>query len=540
MKRTLYILLLLAFLPLGIEAKTVKKSGKTAVSSLSEKDNELFCYYFYDAQKCFELEEYDQSLMLLEYCVKLNPNDAECHEMLGMIYGAMSASDVSAKHLEQACRLAPQEWRYRRTLASLYFQAEKNQEAIAVLKEGTRLNPDNSEIWTSLSAIYQREKDYKNSIYALNQVERINGPERNCTYQKFQLYTALGDKKKARKEIDKYIKAFPQDYEFQCFQGNMYLSEGKPDEALEIFNQVLREHPENPYVYNSLANYYNETGDKDKAVSWTLDALHSTRLDANGKLSVLHENIALLEAQNTDIGQLLVELIEHEPLDEQLHSYYAHYLEQKGDTSALVEELITITDINPNSTNTWTKLIDIAIATKDDSLFSEITNRAIEALPLDPQWYVYKCILLIREKKFNVAKEYNLHGIKLADKNLSVKLMLYRQLGDIYSLLEEYDNTFSAYDSALELYPEDLYVLNNYAYTLATHGGDLKKAERMSAKTIKAEPTNATYLDTYAWILHLQGNDTLAKFYIERAKEYVKPEEASEEIEEHYKIIIGE
>ena len=173
----------------------------------------------------------------------------------------------------------------------------------------------------------------------------------------------------------------------------------------------------------------------------------------------------------------------------------------------------------------------------DDTLFSDVTNRAIEAQPLDPQWYLFKSILLVREKKFERAKDCSQTGITLADKDLNTKLALYRQLGDIYSLLEQYDSTYAAYDLALELNPDDYYVLNNYAYTLATHGGDLKKAEHMSSKTIKKEPTNATYLDTYAWILYLQGDKTLSKFFIEKAREYAKPEEATDEIEEHYKII---
>ena len=33
---------------------------------------------------------------------------------------------------------------------------------------------------------------------------------------------------------------------------------------------------------------------------------------------------------------------------------------------------------------------------------------------------------------------------------------------------------------------------------------DLDKAEEMSYKTVKAEPNNSTYLDTYAWILFVK------------------------------------
>ena len=42
----------------------------------------------------------------------------------------------------------------------------------------------------------------------------------------------------------------------------------------------------------------------------------------------------------------------------------------------------------------------------------------------------------------------------------------------------------------------------------------------MSRKTIEAEPDNATYLDTYAWILHLLGRSEEAKTHFKRAMLY--------------------
>ena len=77
-------------------------------------------------------------------------------------------------------------------------------------------------------------------------------------------------------------------------------------------------------------------------------------------------------------------------------------------------------------------------------------------------------------------------------------------------------------------------VLNNYAYYLATHKGDLQKAERMSAITIREEPNNPVYLDTYGWILHMQGQDELAIFYLKRALSNSK-EELQGEIKAHIK-----
>lgn len=95
---------------------------------------------------------------------------------------------------------------------------------------------------------------------------------------------------------------------------------------------------------------------------------------------------------------------------------------------------------------------------------------------------------------------------------------------------------YPAYQRVLALNPGNMSVLNNYAYHLATHGGDLKEAEKMSALTISEEPNNPVYLDTYGWILHLQGQDDLALFFLQRALSNAE-EGTREEIEKHIDAI---
>ncbi|MCQ2324292.1 MAG: tetratricopeptide repeat protein [Paludibacteraceae bacterium] len=110
-------------------------------------------------------------------------------------------------------------------------------------------------------------------------------------------------------------------------------------------------------------------------------------------------------------------------------------------------------------------------------------------------------------------------------------------IGDSLANIEQIDGAYLAYEKALELYPEHPYVLNNYAYLLATHNGDLKRAEWMSQKTIQTDPNNPIYLDTYAWILYLQGQQSLAAFYARKALEYAEDDTQREEIVEHLRQI---
>jgi tetratricopeptide (TPR) repeat protein len=93
----------------------------------------------------------------------------------------------------------------------------------------------------------------------------------------------------------------------------------------------------------------------------------------------------------------------------------------------------------------------------------------------------------------------------------------YAVMGDIMHQKGREQEAFAAYDSCLVWKEDNIGCLNNYAYYLSEKGLQLEKAEQMSYRTIKAEPKNATFLDTYAWILFMQKRYSEAKIYIDQA-----------------------
>ena len=108
-------------------------------------------------------------------------------------------------------------------------------------------------------------------------------------------------------------------------------------------------------------------------------------------------------------------------------------------------------------------------------------------------------------------------GMVSAESNKLVVSDFYSIMGDIYHEKKMAAESYDAYDSALVYNPDNIGALNNYAYYLSVERKDLDKAEEMSYKTVKAEPKNSTYLDTYAWILFEKGKYAEAKIYIDDA-----------------------
>jgi tetratricopeptide (TPR) repeat protein len=108
--------------------------------------------------------------------------------------------------------------------------------------------------------------------------------------------------------------------------------------------------------------------------------------------------------------------------------------------------------------------------------------------------------------------------------------------GEAQYKLKKSEEAFKLFDEAIDLDPENYIALNNYAYYLSLAEQNLEKAERMSGKVVEKFPDNATYLDTYAWVLFKKKNYSLAKFYMETALSH--SEDESSTLIEHYGDIL--
>lgn len=206
---------------------------------------------------------------------------------------------------------------------------------------------------------------------------------------------------------------------------------------------------------------------------------------------------------------------EAEPLD--LWQNYATYLMREEKAKSRREAIDIVENVvknRPKESETWDVLRDMYAVDGQYSKAIRAQNK-IDALR------GYDAYSALNRYRIYVMWEKPKDAIKAVNRYLEddptnmqfvlFRIELYEHVGTKWSVLEK------AYQEALSLQPQNVLVLNNYAYGICTYGGDLKKAERMSEMAIRQEPNNATYLDTYAWVLHLQGQDVLASFYIRKA-----------------------
>ena len=257
------------------------------------------------------------------------------------------------------------------------------------------------------------------------------------------------------------------------------------------------------------------------------------------KLSLLND-YPWLTLVDTAEEAALKSLVRQYPQDENsIMALAQYYINHKHDSLA-VPWLWTAADVNPTLDKVWQSLYTIyqADSLTPDSAYEQLARRAVVARPQQKQWYSLLAMAKAKQNDLDSAMYFCREGLKQPEEiDLRNKLMLYFQLAQIFVERNELDSAFHYYDILLTYDPDNADVLNNYAYTLAVNGGDLRKAEKMSSRCIKKEPNSATFLDTYAWILHLQGQDTLARFYMQQAWDKAE-DKTNPEIVEHYQIII--
>jgi Tfp pilus assembly protein PilF len=286
-----------------------------------------------------------------------------------------------------------------------------------------------------------------------------------------------------------------------------------------------------------MVNYYEKTDNKTAAQAELQKAITSSSMDVETKLQFLTRYLGILQQNQQDLKQantLFEALFEQHPNNTQLNLFYGNVLMLQDDKDGAMEQFSIYTQDNPTDPAGYEQIIRIALLDEDLEKIKEITTEALKHLPQEPQFYFYLGGAHYQQQHYQEALDVFEEGLKNAViENPLLESDFHGQIGDLNYFLGNKDVAFDNYDKALKLNPQNLPVLNNYSYYLSLERRELDKAEQMSGITIKAEPMNPTYLDTYGWVLFEQGSYIMAKIYIEKAIEYSK-EEPSAEVLEHY------
>jgi len=541
--KVLLIILTVFFAGLkGVSAQNEKlqPANNYLKQQISTDDQRKFDYFFYEMLTSKVTGDYASTYDYLQYCMRIDSTNAAVLYELGNFYNSLQKKGEAYIYYSKAVRYSPDNFYYNMAFAAMSVDQQDFKTAADIYQRLIKENPNKIELYLYLSEVYRMDGDFPHSIEALNDLERTMGMDEKITIQKFKLYSALNDKKKAYEEVQKFIEKNPDDIRYYLLLGNLYLEDGKTKEAYVALTKAKLLDADNPLLITSLANYYEVTNNREAADSELRTALFNSKVDVDTKIGIITQYIGILQQnkQSTELANpLLDSLMVEYPQEANFNLLYGNLLMLQEKKTEANFQYRLYAEANPTNPLAWEQLLQSTDMDSIDVLI-DVCQSAISYLPEEPLFYFYLSIGQYQKKEYQEALETLDKGIVYADpeKNAMLLSEFYSQKGSLYHELGVTDSVFIEYERALEYNPQNLLVLNNYAYYLSLARKDLDKAEKMSSITIKAEPTNPTYLDTYGWVLFEQGAYTMAKIYIEKAVTYSKEkeEEVSSEVLEHY------
>ena len=508
--------------------RTAKSATGEGVSSLPQiqvtaEQQRKYDYFFLEAMRMKEKKEYDAAFGLLQHCLDINPSASSALYEVSQYYMFLRQVPQGQAALEKAVAYAPDNYWYSQGLVNLYQQQNELDKAVVLLEKMVTRFPAKQDPLFSLLDIYGRQEKYNEVISTLNRLEKRLGKNEQLSMEKFRIYLQMKDDKKAFQEIESLVQEYPMDMRYQVILGDVYLQNGKKEEAYEAYQKVLAVEPDNPMALFSMASYYEQTGQKELYQQQLDTLLLNKKVTPDTKINVMRqiivENEQSAAKDSTQVIALFDRMMKQDQDDPQVPMLYAQYLLSKNMEQEAVPVLEQVVDLDPTNKAARLMLVDAAVKKEDYKQIIKVCEPGIEATPDALPLYYYLAIAYHQAEQTDSVLSVCGRALEHITPDTRKELIsdFYSIMGDIYHTKKQMSEAYAAYDSALVYNPSNIGALNNYAYYLSVERRDLDKAEEMSYKTVKAEPNNSTYLDTYAWILFEKGNYAEARIYIDNA-----------------------
>jgi tetratricopeptide (TPR) repeat protein len=485
---------------------------------------------FVEGQKYYLLEDYSKALAFFQKAAQFNPLDAGAHYKVAEVLNkSASAQDLAlaSTSIEAALRIDKKNEYYYTLAAEIYAARQDFIKAAAAIENMLREIPGQETSLFQLAAYYAYAGKKDEAFKTYGRAENLFGVNETSSLQKQQLLLEQGKVNDAITEAERLIKAFPDEPQYVMAFAEMLNQNGQRARALQTLEKFLAENPSNGNAKMLLSVLYKENNQADKANQLLTSVFDDAGVETSGKIlviSTLNTEIAQARAKNSpDVGleKLAVTLFEKLQAADPAHDMVSLIggdlfltLGQPQTAKKLYRKAIKQ---GASGFEPWQNLL--LLENQDNAYDSLIahTEEGLELFPNQAILYYFNGYGHLRKKHYKEACFSLEQAKKLSPGNDKLLGDVNGMLGDAYNATKQYALSDASYDEALALNPNNDVVLNNYSYYLSLRKENLEKAEAMAAKLVKLIPDNATYLDTYGWVLFVSGKYKEARKVLEKA-----------------------
>lgn len=512
------------------------------------------------AENQLRLNKSAEALKIIEENINQTPEDPDLLSVYGLAALAEGQEQKGIDAIRKALAIDPQRTKLNAALADHYLRKGDTNAALGQLKDAIAKTPNDLDLRTQLirtlfmtgqaESIQQEaaklEKDFAGNAQALSvagssylQLKQpeaakaafdkaiaIDGKNINTLIGLALLEIQGSNWDVARNHANKVIELDPNNMRAYKLLASIATRTGQVDTYVERLKEISSSVINAWGADASLAEYYLATGNDDKALSHTKEALARSAFKGYAKTLSSRVYMALarkeVAAKNiTETRHYLMEGLQANPHDLELLDMLAHLEITAGKFTEVDKIINQIRESNPRSI-----LPDLIEADK----LRKQGNKAEALSRLQALWakspadaVALRIMPLLDEsarEKFTA--EWGSKSPRSAGAALFNAMQLQTK-GDT-------EGAAAGYEKVLSLDPNDARALNNLAW-IKFEKKQMKEALALSSKAAELAPNDAAVLDTYGWILFNNGDKEKAREYLKRALE-LAPD--VQEVKDHY------
>jgi tetratricopeptide (TPR) repeat protein len=444
-------------------------------------------------------------------------SDASCDAAwyyMGQV--AIYESDIALAEecLRKAVELDPGNFWYRYRLAKLYSYTSK-EVAVEMYENLMDDFPKKSDLYFEMVELYIAQQEYEKALETIDEIEKVFGPTEGLAVYAYRILYTLGRQDEALERLRLYNSKYSSPYVLTIL-ADLELAEYDDSTAVSYYDEALELDSSYSPALLGKAEACRMSRRYDEYFPVLNRFVENKAADAKEKteyLSTLVEKSDpnFIRRFQSQIDTTMIRLADAHPGDSLVYNLRGLYYFYTGRDKEAADQFRQCVDMYPESLGAAATLVEFLMYGQKWEELSEDGRKAYDRFPRETAFLEMASMGDYNLGHYDKVLELCDKVLEVAPTDSSATLRAWSTKGDIYHILGDSKKAYKAYDKALKINPDYIYVLNNYAYYLSIEGKSLKKAYEMSRKTVQAEPDNATFLDTFGWILYLRGELLEAK-----------------------------
>lgn len=464
---------------------------------------------------------------------QIMPDNPALNYQISKILKESEDTDQALFYISKATDKESSNYYYQVLKAEIHTDLGDLSSAIDTYEEIYELNKEAPDDYLlELAALYLYNGNPNMALKTYNRIEQRLGVLEEVSTQKQKIYLKQNKLKEAIAEGKRLVEAYPKVGDYAVSVSQILVSNDKKLEAIEYLQEYLFEHPNQAVAEMELAKLYRQTNEIDLALKYFEKAFSSEEITLEDKLNNF---VALIQKFSKDENISKLKKLGDNILN--VHSNDANAYAANGDLYFALNEKDSAqyfyekaVKINGNNLQLWQNLLSLEMENKNYRNVVEYADEAISYFPNQPVLYLYSGSAHFSLKDFKNAIMMWEQGKSIVYGNDRMKSSFAAQLADAYHADKQYEKAFATYEEAIKANPNNYFAINNYAYYLSLQKKNLDRAKELSSRMVKANPDNATFLDTHGWVLFQKEEYQEALKFLEKAAD----NQNSATIIEHY------